>query len=471
MSLTATGLERPRLAELKSDIDADLTAVLGPINTGPDSVIGQMTGIQAAALDDTYEMLEDVYNSMYPATAEGVSLDRAVALLGLVRIDAAPVVVTAAVYGTPGTVVPTNATAHADVQYFNTSPVTISPNSAIDAYVAVPTPANSTIYSVTVDGNIYSFTSDISATRQEILAGLRAAVGAGYNSLVVGDQLRVWSLDGQTPFKIVVSANLALANIGSPAIFVSVVSGLRELPIGALVNIDSPVFGWTGINNLLAGAGSRDVETDIELRQRQANSSRVTGSATVKAIRSRLLQEVPGVTAVTIFENRTHLFQGLQPPHSFETLVQGGTDQAVARNIWENKPAGIETFGNIEIDVTDDNGDAQSIYFSRPVKVYAWVRVAITGLYPEEPLPITTQQAIVDAVLAAGLSMTVGEDVITQRFIGPIYANTQGIGMLTVETALTATSSDTPVFSTTNKPVDRSSVALFDSTRIQVVGL
>lgn len=471
MTLTATGLERLRLAELKDELDSDLTQVLGPINTGPDAVLGQMTGIQAAALDDAYEALEDVYNASYPATAEGVSLDRVVALLGLTRLNAAPVVVTAAVFGTEGTVVPTNALAHADVQYFNTSPVTISSNSAIDVRIQVGLVADSTLYSVTLDGNVYSYTSVIGATKAQILAGLDAAIGIGYNATVANDVLRVYSIDGQIPFNADLSANLTFSSVGSPAIFVSTVSGLRELPTGALANIDTPVFGWTGISNLAPGAGSRDVETDIELRQRQANSSRVTGSATVKAIRSRLLQEVPGVTAVTIFENRTHLFIGEQPPHSFETLVQGGADQLVAQNIWDNKPAGIETWGNLDIEVKDDVNDTQNVRFSRPIGTYAWVRVTVNMTYPEEPLPVTTAQAIKDAVVAAGLSMTVGEDVITQRFIGPIYANTQGLGMITVETAITSTPGGTPIYSTANKPVDRGSVAVFDQSRVQVLGL
>lgn len=471
MALTSTGLERPRLNEIKSDIDDDLTQVIGPINTGPDAVLGQMTGIQAASLDDAYETLEDVYNSMYPATAEGVSLDRAVALLGIIRLNASPVVVTAVVYGSEGTVIPENALAHADVQYFNTSPVTISSNAAIDARVQVSNVADGTLYRITINGVQYSYTSGVGSTKSSILNGLDSLIPSGYLSTVSNDQLRIYAVDGQTPFNIDLSAGLSFANVGSPAIFVSVVSGLRELPVGALASIDTPVFGWTGINNLIPGAGSRDVETDIELRQRQADSSRVTGSATVKAIRSRLLQEVAGVTAVSVFENRSHIFVAGQPPHSFEALVQGGTDQAVAQNIWENKPAGIETYGNVDIEVEDDNGDDQTIRFSRPVGTYAWVRVTINSLYPEEPLPASTAQAIKDAVIAAGLSMTVGEDLITQRFIGPIYANTQGIGMLTVETAITSTPNGTPTYSTSNKPVDRSSVALFSTDRIEVVGL
>lgn len=470
MTLTAAGLERPRLDELKTAIDTDIASVLGPVNTNADSVLGQLTGIQSAALDDAYEDLQDTYDAMYPASAEGVSLDRAVSFLGIVRIPAAPSVVTTAVYGTEGTIVPVNALAHADAQYFNTSAVTITANSVIDCTVTVGTVADSTLYTVNLSGFPYSYTSGVGATAATILNGL-ASVIAGFTTSVINDVLRISSLDGQTPFIFSVSANLVKDSFGSPAIFVCTTSGKRECPIGSLAFIDTPIFGWIAINNLIAGAGSRDVESDIDLRLRHSNSSRVTGSATVKAIRARLLQEVPGVSAVSIFENRSHLYDGLQPPHSFESIVQGGTDQAVAENIWENKPAGIETYGNVSIQITDDNGDLQPINFSRPVAQYAWVRITVNALYPEEDLSSSTAQAIIDAVLAEGNSLSVGEDVITQRFIGPIYNNTTGLGLITIETALTVTPAGPPTYTTANKAIDRNEIASFDSVRITVVGL
>lgn len=470
MTLTAAGLERPRLDELKTTLDTSFTDVMGPMNTNADSVLGQTTGIQAAALDDAWEGLQDNYDAMYPSSAEGVSLDRAVSFIGLTRIPAAPSIVTAAVYGSEGTVIPANALAHADIQYFNTSDVIISSNSAIDANVTVGTVIDSTVYTVLLNGFGYTFNSGVGATATSILNGLAAAI-VGFNKSVANDVLRISSTDGQTPFVFDVGANLVKASFGSPAIFAAVTSGKRELPIGALSFIDTVIFGWDSILNLIPGAGSRDVESDIELRARHANAPRVGGSATVKAIRSRLLQEVAGVSAVNVFENRSHLFDDAMPPHSFETIVQGGADQAVAQNIWENKPAGIETFGNVSLIVIDENGDGQEISFSRSVSKYGWVRVTVNATYPEEPLPSTTEQAIIDAVLAEGNSLTVGEDIITQRFIGPIYNNTSGLGLITVETALTDTPSGPPVYTTSNKSVARSEIATFDADRIGVVGL
>lgn len=470
MALTATGLERPRLADLKTQLDESVTSALGPVNTSPDAVLGQLNGINAAALDDCYEMLDDVYNSAYPATAEGINLDRAVSLLGVVRIPAAPVVVTAAVYGDEGSIVPANAVTHADVQYFNTSDVVITASRVIDVRVEVLTLTDLTVYSITLNGVVYSVNSGVGATDSSILTALSALM-TGYVRVLADDVLRISASDGQTPFSYAKSANLTTVQMGSPAIFVSIVNGSRELPIGALADIDTPVFGWTGISNLIPGAGSRDVESDEALRLRHSTVSRVAGSATVTAIRSRLLQEVSGVTMVNVFENRSHLFVGPVPPHSFEAIVRGGSDQAVARNIWENKPAGIETYGNISIEVTDDNGDLQPINFSRPAAVYVWIRVTVTQLYPEEQLPIATAQAIKDAVLATGNALEVGEDVINQRFIGPIYMNTTGLGMITVESAVTSTEGGTPVYSTTNKPIARNELPAFSMDRITVVGL
>jgi hypothetical protein len=180
---------------------------------------------------------------------------------------------------------------------------------------------------------------------------------------------------------------------------------------------------------------------------------------------------VDSVTSVSVYENRTHLFVSLMPPHSFETVVSGGSNQAVADKIWQVKPAGIETYGNTAVQVLDENGDLQIINFSRPADRYAWIRVSVNALYPEEPLPVAVVSAIKAAVLAYGVGLGVGEDVITQRFYGPIYTATTGLGSITVEAALTTLPGDVPTYSTANGAVARAEIAVFDELRISVVGV
>jgi len=67
--------------------------------------VGQFANIMAKALANTWEGLEDVYYAFYPDVAEGVSLDRVVALGGLTRITAQKATVTITASGTTGTTI------------------------------------------------------------------------------------------------------------------------------------------------------------------------------------------------------------------------------------------------------------------------------------------------------------------------------------------------------------------------------
>lgn len=474
MSLTNEGFDRPRLSEIKTDYDQRFTDALGPVNTEPDAVIGQIIGIFSAALDDVYEAIQDNYDSMYPPTAEGTSLDNAVSLVGLTRIDAAPTTVIAMCYGAQDTIIPTGALARAldNRQYTTTAATTISSTNAGDVEIDVMTVTNLANYQVIAGGVSVVYTADASATGAEIAAGLAALFDAdNFLATASGSTLRLRAADQFSDFSVIVDSKLTISKLGTPVTFTGLEQGAYVLPVGALNVVDSSVLGWDEIYNLVAGDTGRFVESDEELRIRHALSVRVVGAATVPAIRARLLQDVDSVSSVAIYENRSHLFQGLMPPHSFETVISGGANQAIANKLFEVKPAGIETYGNTAVQVLDENGDLQIIKFSRPTSRYAWIRVSVNALYPEEQLPASVVTAIENAVLGYGNSLGVGEDIITQRFYGPIYLATSGIGSITVEAAVTASPLDTPVYSTANVSIARAEASVFDVLRVTVVGV
>ena len=105
-------------------------------------------------------------------------------------------------------------------------------------------------------------------------------------------------------------------------------------------------------------------------------------------------------SATTSVSTMTAAINGGRPPKSFEAVVEGGTDEAVANQIWLTKPAGIETFGNVNggngIAIIDSQGNTQIIFFSRPSEVTIWVSVALT-LYAEETFP---NNGVADVALA-----------------------------------------------------------------------
>ena len=474
MSLTNEGFDRPRLPEIKTDYDQRFTDALGPVNTQPDAVTGQIIGIFSAALDEIWEALQDNYDSMYPATAEGTSLDGAVSLVGLTRIDAAPTTVVAMCYGTQNTIVPIGALTRAldNRQYVTTAATTISDTNAGDVEIEITTVSNAANYQVIAGGVSVVYTSDADATGVEIAAGLAALFDTdNFLATATGSTLRLRAADQVSDFSVTFDSKMTLARLGTPVTFTGLEQGAYVLPIGALNVVDSSVIGWDEVLNLVAGDTGRFVETDEQLRIRHAQTVRVVGAATVPAIRARLLQDVDSVTSVAVYENRSHLFDGLMPPHSFETVILGGANQSIANKIFEVKPAGIETYGNTAVQVLDENNDLQIIKFSRPTSKYAWIRVSVNALYPEEPLPPAVVAAITSAVLAYGNSLGVGNDIITQRFYGYIYAATTGIGSITVEAAITASEVGTPIYSTSNISIARAEASVFNEIRISVVGV
>lgn len=475
MSLTPVGFVRPRLDEIKADYDQRVIDALGPVNTNPDSVVGQLIAIFAAALDDAYEALQATYDSMYPFSAEGTALDGAVAFVGLERLGAAPTVVTAMCYGAESTLVPAGAIVRAidNRQYVSSSDTVISRSSTGDASIEILSVQNAAAYQVIAGGVSVVYTSDASATAPEIAAGLAALFDAGlYIAMAASGVLRLRSIDQYSDFTLTVGSNLSITVLGTPIVFTAMETGAYALPANSLTTIDSSLVGWDSVNNLVDGAIGRFVETDAELRDRHSTGVRALGSATMAAIRSRVLAEVDSVSYTKIYENRTILTDAFSlPPHSFEAVVEGGSDQAVADKLFELKPAGIETYGNTPIQVLDDNGDIQVCKFSRPTNKYAWIRVSVDTLYAEEVLTAEIVQSIKDAVFAYGSTINIGDDIITQRFFGPIYSATSGIGSITVEAALTAAPTATPSYSAVNAPVGRTERAVFDDVRISVIGV
>ena len=238
---------------------------------------------------------------------------------------------------------------------------------------------------------------------------------------------------------------------------------------GTVTNIETPVSGWDEVNNPDDGQVGRDIESDPELRVRQSQSLAVTGAGTVPAIRSRLLQEVDDVTAVTIIENRSDEVDGDgRPPHSFESVVSGGIDQDVADLLWQVKPAGIETHGDLTLQVEDSQGELQTIRFSRPVPKYVWINVVLTengvGTFPDD-WENATKQALVEY----GEALGVGDDIIYQALFGPIYANVPGIGNVEIEVAVNDDPNTQPaVFETENISIGSNEITLWLADRIEV---
>lgn len=66
-----------------------------------------------------------------------------------------------------------------------------------------------------------------------------------------------------------------------------------------------------------------------------------------------------------------------RPGKSFEIVVNGGDDVAIAQAILDAKPAGIQTYGSVTKQVFDADGNAYNISFSRPTEVAVYVVLSL----------------------------------------------------------------------------------------------
>lgn len=116
---------------------------------------------------------------------------------------------------------------------------------------------------------------------------------------------------------------------------------------GAVSVIATPQAGWTGVTNAAASSPGTGIETDSQLRARQAISvalpSKTMFAGTVAAI-----AQLAGVTRYNILENPTGGTDSFgNPAHSITAVIEGGMQSAIAQTIYNNRGIGCLTNGNV----------------------------------------------------------------------------------------------------------------------------
>lgn len=199
-------------------------------------------------------------------------------------------------------------------------------------------------------------------------------------------------------------------------------TGPIAAPAGTLTGIATPVFGWTAVSNPLDAIPGTNVETDSEYRARRASELATGGTAPLDAIRADIAR-VAGVLQVAVFANDTDFADSAgRPPHSVEAMVLGGTDQAVADQLWKSKGAGIQTHGGVTTTVLDSQGINRAVKHSRPTLRDVWVAIELKrdpSAYAGNLAVQTAVQAWHDANLRMGSQVTLARVItLTQQVAG-----------------------------------------------------
>lgn len=189
---------------------------------------------------------------------------------------------------------------------------------------------------------------------------------------------------------------------------------------GTLTVISTPVSGWNSITNAEAAVAGVDQEVDSALRLRREQELRATGAASVEALLADIVT-VSGVEEARIFENTTLVTDGDGiPGKAFEALVLGGTDAAVASQIFLSKAAGIQAYGTTLNTVTDTQGFTHQIDFTRPTEKTILFRVELTKdtTYPSDG----DSQVKTNINTQADADLGIGDSIIVSRYYDPVFS-------------------------------------------------
>lgn len=149
---------------------------------------------------------------------------------------------------------------------------------------------------------------------------------------------------------------------------------------GSLTKIITPTLGWLSVTNASDGAPGAPVETDAALRVRRDQSTALSAITPLEAV-TAAVSGVAGVSRVKPYENDTDLVDdnGIAP-HSIALVIEGGDATAIAEMIRIKKGAGTGTYGTSTQIVTDGQGVAYYIRFSRPDQIDTKARITLKAL-------------------------------------------------------------------------------------------
>jgi uncharacterized phage protein gp47/JayE len=199
------------------------------------------------------------------------------------------------------------------------------------------------------------------------------------NGVVQDENGYKWDLP--TPVTLV-AAGSPLGSVYQASVTVTCqeLGAITALP-ETITTIVTPTSGWTGVTNDAAATPGTPVETDAQLRVRQAISVALASTSLLTGTLAAILA-VTNVTRAKVYENPTNETDANgHPAHSITAVVEGGEDEDIAEAIYENRGIGAYVNGDQEVEVTDeDSGVVSTMRFYRVESVPIYVSVNITKL-------------------------------------------------------------------------------------------
>lgn len=476
--VTDKGFEIKRLDEILEEIHSALSDKF-KFNTrqDPQSFLNVLITTYGGHLAELWEVAQASYYAKYPSTAEGVSLDNAVQYGGIRRSPNKYSYYILHCTGDDGTIVRQGA-----IVATNTAPqrklvavseFEITRENFNRASVRVAAPASGEIYSISINGVQYSYTSQ-SDDELVIIEGLSKVVNPDGYTVAVNESNITLDITCEAASRsgiLVLSDNLTTLSVTTLADFATVDYGKLVFPNSTITVMITNISGFNAVENLIEPTYGRLQETDVELRHSYLAKSAIRSTRMIDSICSQLINNVPNVESATGYENcKDNTDVDGRPPHSVEIIVDGGNEMAIASIILDKKAGGIQTFGNITVNVATKYGDSVPISFNRPEYVYVWMKVTLDA--DASYLPADYANLVIDSIISDALNLHAGDHMLSQTFNEGIYSVVGGVTYVDIKCAATTDKEHIPTSDEYNKVNVRCNSRqkiVINDTRIEVV--
>ena len=187
-----------------------------------------------------------------------------------------------------------------------------------------------------------------------------------------------------------------------------------EASANTITQIGTPTLGWQSVNNPSPATVGVAIETDSQLRARQARSTELSSVSLWEGIIASLLN-LDGVTRVSGVKNDEDEIssEGI-PGHTVAMIVEGGEVDEIGKTIFLKKGEGVGTYGTTETTYIDSYGFPNVIKFSRPTVVNVYVTLTIT---PASTYLSTVADEIKSRIADYINGLDIGEDVNIARVL------------------------------------------------------
>lgn len=175
-------------------------------------------------------------------------------------------------------------------------------------------------------------------------------------------------------------------------LFEAEIPGPVEVAAGQLSVIATSTVGWTAVTNPDQAKVGTVAANDPTFRTKRDEDLARAGNQTVAAIKAdlRALRHngVQWIPSVEVFENTSNVPDGEgRPAHSYEVLVYDldadaptDADDQIAQVIWNNRPSGIEPWGQgvHSGEALNEKGEIVVMPFSRVILVPIYISATLT---------------------------------------------------------------------------------------------